>query len=77
MRCQDPISTVILAQKVLELFENPIVDSLKMDLEKLGKGSKKNLEFSRFSGWVGLKKPIFQKKNMLPKCILGHFKPFW
>ena len=53
MRCQDPISTVILAQKVLELFENPIVDSLKMDLEKLGKGSKKNLEFSRFSGWVG------------------------
>ena len=48
MRCQDPISTVILAQKVLELFENPIVDSLKMDLEKLGKGSKKNLEFSRF-----------------------------
>ena len=49
MRCQDPISTVILAQKVLELFENPIVDSLKMDLEKLGKGSKKNLEFSRFN----------------------------
>ena len=28
----------------------------------LGKGSikKKNLEFSRFSGWVGLEKSIFQ-----------------
>jgi len=41
---------------------------------ELGKGSKvkKNLEFSRFSGWVGLKKSIFQikkKKNMVSKCI--------
>ena len=32
--------------------------------------SKKNLEFSRFSGRVGLKNSIFQiKKNMLSKCI--------
>ena len=28
----------------------------------LGKGSKKNLEFSRFSGWVGLKNPFSRKK---------------
>ena len=38
---------------------------------ELGKGSKKkkNLEFSRFSGWVGLKNSIFQIKKMLSKCI--------
>ena len=36
----------------------------------LGKVSKKkNLEFSRFSGWVGLKKSIFQIKTIL--SLLG------
>ena len=43
--------------------------SIFLDTRPLGKGSKikkkKILEFSRFSGWVGLKKSIFQIKKKI------------
>ena len=46
--------------------------SQKLIREGVKNKKKKILEFSRFSGWVGLKKSIFQikkKKNMVSKCI--------
>ena len=54
---------------MIELFE-----AVDLGLGKASKKSdkregfkKKNLEFSRFSGWVGLKKSIFQIKKKLTK----------